>query len=184
MPLIYIRVVNEQVIDRSLLIDKIDKSQGNFEGYAQRAKQAVYIPYVNPDDTSVKGYLNLVPTDEVLLAANNGSIKGLSDANYITFSPVDALAIAKSVVVAAANDVMNNWTDVDGLTFTSVYPDDTRLQLKNMGGTVQTITSGDFAVFTGIAIRVLDAVVTIGVPAAGWQVRVQANSLFSEWFTL
>lgn len=184
MPLTYIRVVNEQVIDRSLLIDKIDKSQGNFEGYAQRAKQAVYVPYSNPDDSTVKGYLNLVPTDEVLLAANNGPIKGLADANYITWSPVVASSIAKSVVTAAANDGMNNWTDVDGTTFTSVYPDVTRLQLKNLAGTVQTIASGDFAVFTNIAIRVVDAKVTIGVPGAGWQVRVQANSLYSDWFTL
>jgi hypothetical protein len=184
MSLTYIRVVNEQVLNRSILIDKIDRSQGNFEGYAQKAKQAIYVPFSNPSDISVKGYLNLVPTDEVLLSANNGTIKGLADTSYVSFSAVDSALIVAPTVTSAVNDVVNNWTTVGGTVFTSIYPDVTRVVLKNMMGVEQTLTSASFTVFTSTQIRFLDASVSIGTPAVGWQVKVQANSQFSSWFTL
>ena len=185
MPLTYVRVVNEQVLPRSVLLDKIDRSQGNFEGYAQHPKQGVYVPYLNPNDAAVKGYLNLVPADEVLLSANNGSIKGLSDHGYVTFAAVDYATIKQSTVTSAIHTAGgSNWTVIDGTTFTSIYPDVTRLQIKNLAGVVQIIPSGSFNAFSGTSIKILDAVVTIGIPGVGWEVRVQANSLFSGWFTL
>jgi hypothetical protein len=184
MSLTYIRVVNEQLINRSILIDKIDRSQGNFEGYAQKAKQAVYVPYTNPSDSTVKGYLNLVPTDEVLLSANNGTIKGLMDSNHVTVAAIDSALLNKSTITAAAHNGGGSYTQVTGTTFLSLYPDVTRLQIKNLSGVVQTVPSGSFTVFTSTSIRVADGSVTIGTPGAGWQVRVQANSLLSDWFTL
>ena len=68
-----VRVINGQKLPRSILLDKIDRSQGNFDKprpYAQAAKQAIYVPYVNPVDPTVPGYVDLVPTDEVLLQLN------------------------------------------------------------------------------------------------------------------
>lgn len=183
MSLTYIRVVNEQLLNRSILIDKIDRSQSNFEGYAQRAKQKVYIPYSNPNDTTVKGYLNLVPTDEVLLSTNNGTIKGLSDNNYVSIAAVDsALINAPTITSAAHTGNPSDWTTINGTVFTSVYPDITRVQIKNLTNVVQTITA--FTVSTSTQLRFIDGVVSIGTPGAGWKVRVQANSQFSNWFTL
>ena len=184
MSITYIRVVNEQTLNRSILIDKIDRSQGNFEGYAQKAKQAVYVPYLNPLDTTVKGYLNLVPTDEVLLSTANGTISGLAGTNYVSVSAVDAALITKSTVTAAVHNGGALRTEITGTVFTSIYPDVTRVILKNPLGLTQTVPSSAFTLFTSTSIRIPDAVVTIGVPAPTWQVRVQANSLLSDWFTL
>ena len=182
---IFKRVVNEQTINRSILIDKIDRSQGNFEGYAQKAKQKVYVPFVNPLDRTVKGYLNLVPTDEVLLSANGGTIKGLQDSGYVSVLDVDSADVAVPVVTGAVHVAgPPAKTTITGTTFTSLYPDVTRVQLMNLASTIETLSSGSFSVFTNISIEILDASVTIGVPGAGWKVRVQSNSNFSNWFTL
>ncbi len=54
------RVVNQQTIVRSILLDKIDRSQGNSSGYASVAKQKLYVPYSNPLDSSLKGYVDLL----------------------------------------------------------------------------------------------------------------------------
>ncbi len=72
-PVQYIRVINGQTLPRSILLDKIDRSSAQFETditYAQQAKQKVYVPYTNPVDPTVAGYVDLVPTDEVLLQVN------------------------------------------------------------------------------------------------------------------
>src|SRR5271154_4303279 len=94
-----IRVTNSQVLNRSILIDKIDRSQGNTEGYAQLAKFAVYVPYTNPVDPTVKGYIDLPPTDEVMLSLNEpkGTLAYLAQLKYIT-----TLAYAGSLIVTPA----------------------------------------------------------------------------------
>lgn len=177
----YVRVINNQTINRSLLIDKIDRSQGNFSGYAQRAKQKVYIPYVNPIDTSVKGYLDLVPTDEVLLSAHDGTISKLSSTGVIDVAVVSA-SLLQAPVVSGASHAAGH-TDITGTTFLSVTPDITYVKLIN-GALSQIIPSSSFNIFNNTAIRILDGVVTIGVPGAGWKVQVKANSKLSNIFTL
>lgn len=105
-----IRVVNQQVLPRSLLIDKVDHSQGNFSGYAQRAKRKVYVPYVSVNDSTVKGYLDMVPTDEVLLALNtsHGVLAKLVTRGYITATPFAASLILAPVVSAATHAASTN----------------------------------------------------------------------------
>lgn len=179
MPLTYVRVINEQLINRSILIDKIDKSQGNSEGYAQKAKQKIYVPFVNPVDPLVKGYLNLVPTDEVLLSANNGTISGLVTAGYISALAVPSTAIATPIITNAV------WaagvTTLTGTGFISVNPDVTRVIFTDPLGNSEVISSGSFTLpFTSTNIAIADAVFSVLTPpTTGWSVRVLANSKLS-----
>jgi hypothetical protein len=178
-----VRVINQQTLVRSILIDKIDRCQGNFSGYANRAKQKVYVPYANPVDSTVKGYIDLVPTDEVLLSADAGTIKKLKDAGKVDFAIVASNLVATPVVTAASD----GGTDitVDGTTFTSVSPDKTYLIVTNGSGVSLKVPSTSFGSFTGTQIVVADATVAaLGTPAAGWKVQVQANSKLSNVFTI
>jgi hypothetical protein len=182
MSLSYIRVVNQQVLNRSILIDKVDRSQGNFSGYANRAKQKVYVPYVNPVDTAVKGYLDMVPTDEVLLSADAGTIKKLSTRGYVTFTAVAATLLATPVVTSASHAATN--TTINGTTFLSVSPDITYVRITNLSSVTQVIPQSAFTTHTALQIIIPDAAVTIGTPGVGWKVIVQSNSRLSAQFTL
>lgn len=179
----FVRVVNNQVLERSILIDKIDRSQGNFTNYAQVAKQKIYVPYVNPDDTTVKGYIDLVPTDEVRLSAANGTISGLASATpvpYVLVSSVDPASIVAPVVTGASNSAGS--TTIDGTTFLSVSPDVTRVTFTDLSGASQTVST--LAGNTGTSITVSDSAVVGGPPTTGWKVTVFANSKLSNQFTL
>lgn len=184
-----LRVVNEQILpqgisrDGSILLDKIDKSQGNSENppYAQNPKQKLYVPWANPLDLSVKGYVDLVQTDEVLLQKQaEGSIGGLITDGWVTASVVASNLLATPVVATAVRDISDTETTVTGTTFLSVAPDLTYVELTNdVSGAVQLIPEANLTVL-GTTITFLDAVVTIGTPDAGWLVRVLANSKFSN----
>lgn len=177
-----IRVVNQQLIGRSILIDKIDRSQGNFSGYAQRAKQKVYVPYANPLDSAVKGYVDLIPTDEVLLSADSGTIKGLKDEGYVDFAVVSSSLLAAPVATEATNG--EGATLITGTTFVSVSPDVTYVYLTNLAGATQKIPQSAFSSQSGTEIVIADGTVTIGTPTDGWKVRVQANSKLSDEVTI
>jgi hypothetical protein len=171
-----VRVINNQIYNRSILLDKIDMSQGNFEGYAQHPKQAIYVPYSNPKDPSVKGYLDLIPTDEVLLRANIGF------GSFLTTLAINSSLIATPVVTSGSNAGAN--TTLGGTTFLSISPDITKVVLKNLVGVTQTVLQAAFTAHTAIQIVIPDAVVTIGAPAVGWTAKVFSNSKYSNEFTL
>lgn len=177
-----VRVINNQVLNRSILIDKIDRSQGNFTNYAQIAKQKIYVPYVNPLDTTVKGYVDLVPTDEVRLAAKDGSIQGLTlgGTPYLSTLNVEPADIAASNISAASNAAGS--TTITGTVFLSVNPDVTRVLVTNLSGVTQTVTT--FTTHTATSIVFTDAQVSGGPPTTGWKVQVFANSKLSNQFTL
>lgn len=182
MAVTYVRVVNEQVIERSILIDKIDRSQGNFEGYAQRAKQKVYVPYANPADTLVKGYVDLTPTDEVLLSVDNGTIKGLTDSSYVSYALVSSSDVVAPVVT---NSTYGGGTlTITGTTFTSVAPDVTAVTLDDGAGKTQTIRASGFSSSSNTQIQIASGTITIGTPGSGWTVRVFANSKNSNTYTM
>ncbi len=179
-----VRVVNQQKRVRSILLDKIDISQGNFEGYAQHPKQKIYVPYSNPLDVSVKGYVDLVESDEVLLAMGpKGVITGLAAASEVTFAVIASSLVATPVVTAASNDGMGT-TTITGTTFTSVSPDVTYVTLTNLLGVSQKIPQSAFGSISATTITIADGTVTIGTPTTGWLVTVQANSKVSNQFTL
>lgn len=180
-----LRVVNQQRLVRSILLDKIDRSQGNFTGYANRAKFALYVPYANPLDPSVKGYVDLPPTDEVLLQAGKakGVIAQLVAKGYVTTTAFNTTVTATPVVTSAA-DALGTLT-INGTTFLSLAPDVTYVILTNPGtGATQTVPQSSFATQSGTQITIANATVTIGTPGAGWKVQVQANSKKSNIFTL
>lgn len=182
------RVVNEQVLpqgisrDGSILLDKIDKSQGNSENppYAQVSKQKLYVPYVNPIDTAVQGYVDLVQTDEVMLNLDpvKGSIGGLANTTppHVSVTLFNSALIATpglTTAVDGAGDVT-----ITGTTLLSVSPDRTRVYLTNASGVVQIIEEADFNTHTATSIVILDADIT-GAPATTWFAQVFANSKLS-----
>ena len=178
MSITLIRVINEQKIERSILVDKLDDGQANVEGYAQYTKQKVYIPYTNPADPLVKGYIDLVPTDRVLLSADRGTIKGLADGLWITSMSFSSSLITTAVVMAAANAV--GATTIDGTTFASLTPDVTYVIFENLVGGIQVISQAAFTSITPLQIVVPDVVMTIGIPGPGWKCTVKANSKLSN----
>ena len=186
------RVAHDQAgaVVKSILLDKIDKSQGNSDSppYAQLSKQQIYVPYANPvalpSGNAIAGYSDLVQTDNVLLAMElTGSIGGLETAGEVTVTVFSSALVATPAVTGAANAGMV--TTVTGTTFLSVAPDVTELILENPAGTsTQVLQEADFASHTATTITFADATITIGSPTTGWKVTVYVNSKQSNQFTL
>jgi hypothetical protein len=183
MPINLVRVIHQQTFQGSILLDKIDVSQGNFTGYARNVKQKIYVPFKNPVDPTVKGYTDLIPTDEVLLASlAKGTIGGLAGAGRVTTAIVSSTLTATPNITASVHGAPNTIT---GTTFFSVAPDITYIILtNNITNATQKIPSSSFSAFLTTSISFLNAVVSIGTPAAGWLVQVQANSKLSNVFTM
>ena len=183
------RVVNQGLVKNSILIDKIDLSQGNSSGSAQRAKQKVYVPLANPLDKSVRGYIDMVPTDDVLLSMNGkGTLAQLKNKGYISVTAFSSALTAAPAVTAAAHASAK--TTITGTTMASLAPDTTYVTLTNLTGQSQTLTdqaligAGAPSSFSTSSIVVADSLLTIGTPTTGWKVQVQANSKKSNVFTL
>jgi hypothetical protein len=178
MPITLIRVINQQTINRSILLDKLDDGQSNTEGYANLPKQQVYVPYSNPANVAVKGYVDLVPTDRVLLSADRGTIAGLKSAGRTDHFAFNSALISTPTVSAVSN--LGTDTTIDGTTFLSVTPDVTYVKFTNTLGASQFVPSSAFSVFNATQIVVPDAAVSIGTPGEGWTVAVVANSKTSN----
>lgn len=186
-----IRVVNQQLVARSLLIDKVDRSQGNFEGYAQLAKQAVYVPYSKTTDAVVKGYIDMVPTDEVLLSLDSGTLKKLAAGGYITTTAFNSTLIATPVVSGATWNGVSTALEITGTTFTSLAPDTSKVIITDAAGTsTQTLTDAAIvagaspSAFGATSIIIDNTLITIGTPTTNWTVKVIANGKTSNTFTL
>jgi hypothetical protein len=179
-----VRVINQQTIpNRSILLDKIDRSQGNFSGYANVPKQKLYVPYRNPVDPSVKGYVDLVPSDQVLLHLRaDGVIAKHASTGRVTSGLVSSASLTTPVVSAALYDISDAVLTITGTTFTSVSPDVTYVTLTNLAGVSQKIPSSAFGSGNAITITIAAATITIGTVAANWKVVVLANSRVSNTF--
>ncbi len=184
-----LRVINQQTLPKglsrsgSILLDKIDVCQGNSENppYAQNTKQPLYVPYANPLNTAVKGYVDLVQTDEVKLQAESkGSIGALVTAGRLAVAVVASNLLVAPVVTGAPHNLP---LTIAGTTFTSVSPDVTYVELTNASGVKQIIQAAAFTSISATQIVIPGTAIT-GTPAAGWKVRVFANSKFSNSFTL
>lgn len=191
MSLNLVRVINQQTLpvglsrDGSILIDKIDRSQGNSESppYAQIFKQKVYVPRSNPLNTAVKGYVDLVQTDEVKLASEpDGSIGGLVAAGKVTVSVVSSALVA-APTASGVTDA--NPSVITGTTFLSVAPDLTYVEVTNPStGATQLVPQSAFSAHSATSISVPDSAITIGTPTTGWRFRVFANSKYSNQVTV
>jgi hypothetical protein len=138
----------------SLLLDKIDESQGNTEGYAQkvRSKNKVYVPLTDaPIDPSVAGYIDLVPSDNVMLAQGpHGVITGLVARGLVTTAnitpwPLAAPVITGAVHTAAVAPNINSIVTIAGTGFTSIAPDVTYITLRSIAGVSHTYSSVQIA---------------------------------------
>jgi hypothetical protein len=194
----YVRVINGQyTFGNSVLLDKIDRTSGQFEtdlGYAQTPKQAVYVPYYNPVDPTVPGYIDLVPSDEVLLQLYQpkGVINKLAARGVISYVLHHSAAIATAVITGAVHNSPVGDTTISGpgsgATFVSLTPDHTYVILTNLSGVKQTLK--DTAIVTGggsvgaSSIVIPNTEVAGGPVVAGWLVQVQANSKLSNVFTV
>jgi len=180
------RIKNEQAAAfsarSSILIDKLDKCQGNFTGYQLRAKQPVYVPKWNPLDTNVKGYIDLAPTDEVLLSASIGAIKGLVDEGIISVDSTVSPAAIVAPVISSTGDDGTTFT-ITGTTLVSVDPDVEYVYLDDGAGATQTLT-GSTVTAASTTIDILLADITIGTPGSGWTVQVKVNSKLSNLYTI
>lgn len=183
------RVVNQGVLQRSILVDKIDRSQGNFTGYAQRAKQAVYVPLLNPNDKTVKGYIDMVPTDEVLLSMNEkGTLAQLQAKGYVSVTAFSSSLTTAPVISGAVHNSPANKMTITGTTMASLSPDRTYVTISS-GTATQVLTdvqilAASGASFSTTSIVIPNSIITIGTPAAGWTVKIQANSKQSNVFTV
>jgi len=178
------RVVHQQLTKKSILLDKIDRSQGNFERpqgqKATTAKQAVYVPYVSKADPTVKGYIDLTPTSEVLLHLRaKGVIAGLVAKGLLTSTLIDNVNTVLSTVSNAV--FATGKLTVTGTKMVSLAPDVTRVLVTNPSGVIQTVTTFDSNSGTSL---VIDAGQITGTPTTGWKVRVQANGKTSLSFTM
>lgn len=175
-----VRVVHQQLTKKSILLDKIDRAQGNFEGYAQATKQKIYVPHSGVLDPSVKGYVDLAKTSEVALALeSSGSIGGLVALGQVTQTTIDDVNTVLSTVTNAV--FATGKLTITGTKMLSIAPDVTRVLVTNDAGVTQTVTVFDSN--SGTSLVVDDGSIT-GTPAAGWKVRVQANGKTSLPFTL
>jgi hypothetical protein len=187
-----LRVINQQTLPKglsrngSILLDKIDACQGNSENppYAQNTKQQLYVPWANPLNPAVKGYVDLIQTDEVKLQAEaKGSIGGL-----LTTVPVrlSAVVIASNLLVAPVVTAAphNLPLTITGTTFVSQLPDLTYVEITNAAGVKQTIPASAFTSISSTQI-VIPGTAIAGTPlATSWKIRVFANSKFSASFPL
>lgn len=188
----YIRLVNQQQINRSILIDKIDRSQSNFTGYAQRAKQKIYVPYANPVDPTVKGYIDLTPTDEVLLSVDSGTIAKLIAASAHYPTPLltktlvlSTLTLAPSILSVVDGGVTTTITGpAAGATFVSQLPDKTYLLLTDLSGVTRKYAAPTITIASTSSITIPDVSITGGPLASGWKVQVLSNSKYSNIITI
>lgn len=170
---------------KSLLLDKLDRSQGNFSGYAQRRKQKIYVPGRNPLNPSVLGYIDLVPTDEVGLALGleNGVIKNLAAQNYISVSVVTSSQLVKPIITAVSTD--STIITLSGMMFTSQSPDLTYVYVRNSSGTTVKLHPTDFNSNDGSSIIFnVSKVASLGSYGPGWKFQVFANSKLSDLITI
>ena len=187
------RVVNQGLVKNSLLIDKVDFSTGNSEkrSHARTPKQAVYVPLLNPKDKTVRGYIDMIPTDEVLLSLQGkGTLAQLVAKGYVSVTPFNSSLVATPVITAAVHSGSPNKTTITGTTMASLAPDVTYVTLTNLTGGTQTLTdqqiiaAGAPSSFSSTSIVIADALLTIGTPTTGWKVQIRANTKSSNVFTL
>lgn len=184
-----VRVIHKQVIkpglsrSGSILLDKIDRCQGNCENppYAQNRKQKVYVPFSDPLSPTNAGFTDLVETDEVLLAADHpkGVIAGLVARGHVDAVKFQSNLIATPVVTNAQANTPGGSFTVTGTTFASLLPTTTRVIVNNAGA-ITTIQAASFSSNSGTVIVIANATFTL---AAGMTVQVFANNKLSNIFT-
>lgn len=150
-----LRLIHNQTTLGALLVNDIDDGLPNKEvhrltgdpkayprdGYANKPKQACYIPYASRTDAALKGYIDLTDTDRVTLSKSKGAIKKLSDAGYITAVSFVAGDVAAPTLATADKDTPGAGDlTLTGTNMTSLSPNYTSVILTGTGAITLTQT--------------------------------------------
>lgn len=172
------RLVHNQNSDGYLLITDIDQGLP-IEHLDEERKQASYLSYNHKrldvaasgetkvvEDKTRAGFIDLVPSDKVLLSVAQGVIKGLKDNGFLSVVEVPAGALAAPTISSATHDTATPAGDdgvgtaddgsivIDGTNFTSFDPDVTTVSVTD-GATTVTLSDAD----TGVSVS--DTQITI-----------------------
>ena len=199
-----LRLIHSQTQQGALLVDDIDDGLPNKtahrmgstadpdayarDGYANKPKQACYIPRVKPTESTLPGYIDLDETARVLHSAGSGKIAGLQAAGLVTVvslveSDLDAPVITGVILDSpAAGDVT-----IDGTGFLSVDPEVTSVTLAGAGVGSVTLTQAQIeAVSPGAASNtqiIIDSTLIPGLASADG-VTVKADAQDSNTFAV
>ena len=208
-----LRLVHNQTVAGPVLVDDIDDGLPNKEvyrlgstanpkayvrdGYANKPKQACYVPYrhTTPTGSVVAGYINLNQTERVLYSAGKGKIAKMSTPvtaggpGLITVVSLTAANIVAPIVTAAAGS--GGTFTITGTTLSSVSPDTTTVTF----GTGTGAFTPSPAVWTQAAILAASGTISgtsITIPLSAFSVEpvtnntvtVNANEQNSSVFTV
>lgn len=199
-----LRLIHAQTVSGGILVDDIDDGLPNKEvhrlgstadpktyerdGYANKAKQACYVPrtQVLTGFPLVQGYINLNQTPRVLHSAGKGKISKLTTAGLVTVVSLTASQIVAPVVTLAdLNTPGAGDLTLTGTTFLSVAPDVTSVIITGTGAitlTAAQIIAGGGTV-SGTSIFIPAALIP-GVALVTSFAKVQANEKTSNSLVL
>lgn len=176
-----LRVIHSQSEDGLIILSDIEDgvrfNSRHILDAAKRAalKQEVLVPFYNPDDMTQPGFVDLVESDNVLLSADHGAIKGLIDNGLATVQIFDPSDLSTPNITTADLDTpLASELTVSGTGFLSIPPDVSKLVLTGTGAV--TLTRADViagsgtwtdtsiyvpaALIPGVAVTVTSATVT------------------------
>jgi hypothetical protein len=206
-----LRLIHNQTTVAGILVDDIDDGLPNKavyrlgstadpkayerDGYANKPKQACYVPYSRTLNgfPAVAGYVNLNQTKRINFSAGTGKIAKLAQAGYITVVSLTAAQIVAPVITAAVHNTPGAGDiTITGTTFLSVAPDVSTVTFaQGSAGTAANPASFTAAqilagggTFTATSIVIPAAMFTGQVPVALNKVTVQANEQNSNQFTI
>jgi hypothetical protein len=199
-----LRLVHAQTVLGAILVDDIDDGLPNKnihrlgstgdpnaylrDGYANKPKQACYIPRTKPTDATIPGYVDLEQSRRVDHSAGSGKIAGFQRAGLITVvSFVEADLAQPSVTGASLNTPAAGDTTIAGTSFLSVTPDATSVRLFGAGVGDVTLTQAQFTAVAPGAITdiqiVIDSTLIAGL-ASGDSIIVTADDRVSNTFVI
>jgi hypothetical protein len=199
-----IRLIHNQTVSGAILVDDIDDGLPHAtahrlgslgdprayerDGYANKPKQACYIPYSHtaPNGSSTAGFITLQQTNRVTMSAGKGKISKLVQAGLV--SEVSGLTAAQFVTpTITASD--SGALTVTGTTFLSVTPDVTTVTFAQGTGVTAPVPATLTVLsawLTGSTLITIPAGAFAGgqVPVTGNTVTVTSNEQNSNTFTM
>ena len=198
-----IRLIHNQTVNSSLLIDDIDDGLPNKmthrlgssgdpkaykrDGYATANKQPCYIPVNKPTNPAIQGYIDLKQTEKVTFSAGKGKIKKFSAQGFITVVSFTMSDVAAPVVTSAQLSVpaLGDVT-ITGTGFLSLAPNFSSVLVFGIGGPLTLtqaaiVTAGGSISNTSI---VVPAALVPGVSSGTTSVKVLADDQLSNAFAL
>lgn len=195
-----LRLIHSQTQQGALLVDDIDDGLPNKtahrmgsladpnayarDGYANKSKQACYIPRVKPTDITLPGYIDLDETTRVLHSAGGGKILGMQTAGLVSVvSFVEGDLTAPVITATTPDSPAAGDLTLTGTGFLSVTPEITTVIFAGSGVGSVTLTKAQIeAVAPGSVTDtsiVIDSTLIVGL-TDGDTVQVRADAQLSS----